>query len=421
MPHYLCDLHLHSKYSRATSKESDLEHFYQWAQFKGLDIIGTGDFTYPVWFKELQQRLEETEPGLYQLKNQLGKNSHPVRFMLTTELACIYSQGGKVRRLHLCVFAPSLAAATKLNDVLTNRGFNLRADGRPILGISAHDLLALLLETDPGFELVPAHAWTPWFAVFGSKSGFDSLEECFGDLTNHIHAIETGLSSDPAMNWRLSALDKVMLVSNSDAHSPPKLGREANIFDLDQLSYGNIINIWRTKNYQKFFLTMEFFPEEGMYHWDGHRLCGVSGDPAQTKKWNDICPQCHKPLTIGVLNRVDNLADREQNFKPKNFVSYKSLVPLPEIIAEVYKTGVNSKLVQEKYFYIVKNIMPELPLLLNSDEQAMKKINDPLIIEGIKRVQEGRLNIQPGFDGQYGKIEIFSEQERKKVAQQSLF
>lgn len=418
---YLCDLHLHSKYSRATSKESDLEHFYEWAQYKGLDIIGTSDFTHPVWFKELQQKLQETEPGLYQLKDKIGKDNHPVRFMLTTELACIYSQGGRVRRLHLCVLAPSLVAVAKLNDTLTNRGFNLRADGRPILGISAHNLLALLLEVDSGLELVPAHAWTPWFAVFGSKSGFDSLEECFGDLTNHIHAIETGLSSDPAMNWRLSSLDKVMLISNSDAHSPQKLGREANIFDLDQLSYINIINIWRTKNYQKFLSTIEFFPEEGMYHWDGHRSCSVSGDPEQTKKWSSICPQCHKPLTIGVLNRVDNLADREQGLKPKNFITYKSLVPLPEIIAEAYDLGVSSKAVQEKYFYIVKNFMAELPLLLEGDDELLTKINDVLIIEAIKRVRAGKLNIQPGFDGQYGKITIFSDKERKKVAQQSLF
>ena len=420
MSRYLCDLHIHSKFARATSKSSDLEHLAEWAGYKGLDIIGTGDFTHPAWFKELLDKLEETEPGLFQLRDR-NKLTRPVRFMLTTELSCIYSQGGKVRRVHLCVFAPSLAAVVKLNTALTERGCNIRADGRPILGMSSYAILELLLKLDPNFELVPAHAWTPWFAVFGSKSGFDSLEECFSDLTPHINAIETGLSSDPAMNWRLSGLDNILLISNSDAHSPSKLGREANAVDLDDLSYNSFLNIIHERDCQRFLFTVEFFPEEGMYHYDGHRLCGISSNPVQTKKWNGICPTCGKPLTIGVLNRVDNLADRPEKFILTKAVPYRSLVPLAEIISEAYGVGVNSKKVQRKYFSIVRDIAPELPLLLDGDDKMLNRIGDVVIIEGIQRVRTGKLHITPGFDGQYGTVHVFTDADRKKISQQSLF
>lgn len=418
MSRYLLDLHIHSKYARATSTEADLENYELWARYKGLDIIGTGDFTHPMWFKELKDKLIETEPGLFKLKSVAEIS--PVRFMLTTEVACIYSQGGKVRRLHLCIFAPSLAAVEKLNKALTDRGINIKADGRPILGMSGHDLLALISELDEGFEMVPAHAWTPWFAVFGSKSGFDSLQECFGDLTSKINAIETGLSSDPAMNWRLSALDNIMLVSNSDAHSPSKLGREANAFELSKLSYQEIISVLRNKDRQKFLFTIEFFPEEGMYHWDGHRACNVSCDPEQTKRWNGICPQCKRPLTIGVMNRVDNLADRKNGFKPPQAVPFHSLVPLVQIISDAYDMGVSSKNVLSKYFSIVKKFS-ELPLLLDKGESNLSEIKDVLIIEGIKRMQNGQVNIKAGYDGVYGEVHIFTEKDRKRLAQQSLF
>ena len=419
MPRYLCDLHVHSKYARATSKSSDLEHLAEWATYKGLDIIGTGDFTHPAWFRELEQNLEETEPGLFQLKQRVNL-SRPVRFMLTTELACIYSQGGKVRRLHLCVFAPSLAAVAKLNAALVERGCNIRSDGRPILGMSGYTLLGLLLQLDPGFELMPAHAWTPWFAVFGSKSGFDSLEECFGDLTGHINSIETGLSSDPAMNWRLPSLDKLLLLSNSDAHSPAKLGREANAFELNQLSYPAFLNIVRQRDQGKLLFTVEFFPEEGMYHFDGHRACGVRSTPAQTKLWNNICPKCGRQLTVGVLHRVDNLAQRPEGFVLSSAPSYRSLVPLAEIIADAYDVGVSSKRVQQRYINIVRDIMSELPLLLDGDDAALARIGDAAIVEGIKRVRAGKLSIEPGFDGQYGTVKVFTAKDRKKLAQQSL-
>ena len=419
MPRYLCDLHVHSKYARATSKQSDLEHLAEWATYKGLDIIGTGDFTHPAWFRELEQNLEETEPGLFQLKQRVNL-SRPVRFMLTTELACIYSQGGKVRRLHLCVFAPSLAAVAKLNAALVERGCNIRSDGRPILGMSGYTLLGLLLQLDPGFELMPAHAWTPWFAVFGSKSGFDSLEECFGDLTGHINSIETGLSSDPAMNWRLPSLDKLLLLSNSDAHSPAKLGREANAFELNQLSYPAFLNIVRQRDQGKLLFTVEFFPEEGMYHFDGHRACGVRSTPAQTKLWNNICPKCGRQLTVGVLHRVDNLAQRPEGFVLSSAPSYRSLVPLAEIIADAYDVGVSSKRVQQRYINIVRDIMSELPLLLDGDDAALARIGDAAIVEGIKRVRAGKLSIEPGFDGQYGTVKVFTAKDRKKLAQQSL-
>lgn len=416
---YLCDLHVHSKYARATSKDSDLEHLAEWAGYKGLDIIGTGDFTHPAWLKELESKLEETEPGLYQLKDRSAL-ARAVRFMLTTELACIYSQGGKVRRLHLCVFAPSLPAVAKLNAALTDRGCNIRSDGRPILGMSAYALLELLLQLDPGFEMVPAHAWTPWFAVFGSKSGFDSLEECFGDLAGHINAIETGLSSDPAMNWRLPNLDSLLLLSNSDAHSPQKLGREANAIEFDELSYRSFLRVLRERNRGRLMFTVEFFPEEGMYHVDGHRTCGVSCTPTQTKAWNGICPKCSRPLTIGVLNRVDNLAQRPEGFLLDGATPYRSLVPLPEIIADAYDVGVGSKKVQRRYLEVVRNVSPELPLLLDADDATLARIGDAAIIEGIRRVRSGELSIEPGFDGQYGVVKVFTGRDRVKLAQQSL-
>lgn len=420
MARYLLDLHVHSRYARATSKDSDLEHLAEWAGYKGLDVIGTGDFTHPAWFAELERKLEETEPGLYQLRDR-SQLVCPVRFMLTTELACIYSQGGAVRRVHLCVLAPSLAAVAKLNAALAARGCNLRADGRPILGLSSRDILQLLLELDPGFELIPAHAWTPWFAVFGSKSGFDSLEECFGDLAPHIHAIETGLSSDPAMNRRLSALDRVLLVSNSDAHSPPKLGREANALDLEELSYPAALQVLRQGDRDRLLFTVEFFPEEGMYHLDGHRACKLRCEPEQTKRWNGICPHCSKPLTVGVLHRVDNLADRPSGFQLTGAVPYRSLVPLPEIIADALDMGAGTKRVRAEYSRIVTSVAPELPLLLDGSPETLSRIGHAGIEEGIRRVRAGQLHIEPGFDGQYGTVHVFTSDDRPKVAQSSLF
>lgn len=415
---YVCDLHPHSKYARACSPELTLENIDKWAKIKGISIVGTGDFSHPAHFKEIAAKLEEAYPGLYKLK---GSNSGTL-FMLTNEISCIYSQGGKMRRLHICIWAPNLEFVARLNEALTKRGCKLASDGRPIIGMTAPELLRICLEIDEKHLTIPAHAWTPWFAIFGSKSGFDSIEECYEELSPHIYAIETGLSSDPPMNWRLSALDKVVLVSNSDAHSLENLGREANVFELKEPSFNEIYQLIKNKDKKKFLYTIEFFPEEGMYHFDGHRECGISFSPSQTKKAKGICPKCKKPLTIGVLNRVDSLADRQEaEIKSGNFVPYKSLVPLQEIIADCFGVNKNSKKVQAEYFNLVKAGGSEFNVLLNLTKEELLKITSPIIVEGIIRVREGKIKLIPGFDGQYGQIEIFSEKERNLNTQEKLF
>jgi len=415
---YICDLHIHSKYSRACSKDLTLENIDKWAKLKGINIVGTGDFTHPLWFKDIESKLEEAKPGLYKLK---GSDSG-VFFMITTELSCIYSQGGKVRRLHICILAPNIDFARRLIQKLENRDCNLKADGRPIIGLSAKELLKICLEIDEQHLTIPAHAWTPWFAIFGSKSGFDSIEECYDELSSSIYAIETGLSSDPPMNWRLSQLDKVTLVSNSDAHSLPNLGREANVFDLKKVSFKGIRQILTSRDKQKFLYTIEFFPEEGMYHFDGHRECQVSLAPAETKQLQGICPKCKKPLTIGVLNRVDALADHQTTEVVKNnFIPYKSLIPLQEIIADALNVGKQSKKVQTEYFELIKKGKSEFNVLLNLSEEELNQIASSTVATGIIRVRQGIVKIVPGFDGQYGQIEIFSDKERKKESQTTLF
>ena len=415
---YICDLHPHSKYARACSKDLTLENIDKWCRIKGINIVGTGDFCHPAWFKDIEKKLEEVYPGLYKLK---GSNTGTL-FMLTNEISCIYSQGGKTRRLHICVWAPNLEFVKKLNKELTDRGCKLASDGRPIIGMSAKELLKICLEINENHLTVPAHAWTPWFAIFGSKSGFDSIEECYEELSPYVYAIETGLSSDPPMNWRLSNLDKVVLVSNSDAHSLQNLGREANVFDLDKPSFEEIYELIRDKDKGKFLFTIEFFPEEGMYHFDGHRDCDVSFAPVETKKHKNICPKCKKPLTIGVLNRVDNLSDRKLETVDKNkFIPYESLIPLSEIIAECFSVGKNSKKVQAEYFNLTTAGKNEFNVLLNLEIEELKKITLPKIAEAIKRVREGRVDLTPGFDGRYGKIRIFSEAEQDNNSQASLF
>ncbi len=391
----------------------------KWCRIKGIDLISTGDFTHPIWFKNIEDELVEEGNGFLRLRDSDGA----VKFILGTEVSCIYSQGGQTRRVHLCLFFPDLASVKKFNAKLTGAGKNLRSDGRPILGMSAKQVLTIMKEITPRSVMIPAHAWTPWFAVFGSKSGFDSLEECFEELTPEIFAIETGLSSDPAMNWRLSALDKIALVSNSDAHSLPNLGREANIFALDiqKTNYDELMKTIKEKNPAKFLKTIEFYPEEGMYHLDGHRACNSRLTPKETKKNKGLCPVCKKELTVGVLNRVEKLADREEGFVPPKAVPFVSLVELDKIIGEALDIkSRKSTAVQREYANLIKKGNNEFNVLLNLSYADLAKITLPEIVEGIRRVREKELKIEPGFDGRYGRVTIFSPKE-KSERQKSLF
>jgi uncharacterized protein (TIGR00375 family) len=428
----ILDLHIHSKYSRACSSALTLANIDAACRTKGIDIIATGDFTYPQWFEAIKNELEEIgKSGLYQLKTAESRGGDSAeaktKFILSTEVALIYKDGGPhARRIHLVIMAPNITAAGKLNNYLDKK-FNIRSDGRPILGMSAPDLVKICLDINPQFLIFPAHIWTPWFSVFGSKSGFDKMEECFREQTKNIFAYETGLSSDPEMNWRLSALDSLTLLSNSDAHSLANLGRECNVFDLNDFSYQEIYDIIKKKDLKKIIKTIEFYPEEGMYHFDGHLNCKISCTPAETKKYKGICPVCKKPLTIGVLNRVEELADRPAvslgGGFPKNSYPYIKLVELDKIIAEALSIkSRSSKKVQAEYQKIIKTFGPELFILMDLTLDKMAGKTLPLIAEGIKRVREGKLEIKPGFDGQYGEIKIFTDKEKiEGKAQERLF
>lgn len=421
----IADLHIHSKHSRACSPQLTLENIDKICRIKGVDIIATGDFTYPDWFFDIKNELQELKgskglTGLYKLKSA---KDDKIKFLLSTEFALIYKKNDKCRRIHLVVHAPNIKAVEELNKYLDKK-YNIRSDGRPILGMGAEELMKLCLSIHPKYLIYPAHLWTPWFAVFGSKSGFDSMEECFGDYTKDVYAFETGLSSDPEMNWRLSALDKLTLLSNSDAHSLPNIGREANVFELKEVSYGEIYNVIKNKKDLDSFLdyTIEFYPEEGMYHYDGHRECGIRFSPEETKKHKGICPVCKKPVVVGVMNRVDELADRPIGFKPKNQPGFKKLVELDKIIAEAINIkSRNSKAVQAEYNNLTNCMGSELDILMNIDLNKIKETIRPEIAEGIKRVREGKLIIEPGFDGQYGTVRIFSDAEKKNTKQQKLF
>ncbi|MDD5043700.1 MAG: endonuclease Q family protein [Patescibacteria group bacterium] len=415
---YIADLHIHSKYSRACSKELEAPMIEKWCKKKGVAIIATSDFTHPAWFKHLRENLEDEGNGLYVLKGSDGK----VKFFCATEISCIYSQGGQTRRLHIVVFAPSLGVVEKINKALEARGCNIKSDGRPIIGLSAKELAKMVLDIDPACMVIPAHAWTPWFAVFGSKSGFDSPEECFEELTPQIFAIETGLSSDPAMNWRCSMLDNITLISNSDAHSPSNIAREANVFDLAEPSYKNICEAIKSHDPKKFLYTIEFYPEEGMYHFDGHRACGVSFAPEETKKRRNLCPECGKELTIGVLHRVDNLADQTTEKGQKGKIPFKRLVGLDDVISEALNVkGKKSKAVLAEYESLIAKGGSEFNVLLNLNYDELAKITLPMVVEGIRRNREGRVQIKPGFDGQYGEVTLFSDKEKCLAEQKKLF
>ncbi len=410
---FIADLHIHSKYSRATSKNMDLEALDKWAKIKGIKVLGTGDFTHPEWLKNLKEKLESAEPGLFKLK----KNDQGTCFMLTSEISCIYSKNNRVRKIHIIVFSPSFEACEKINIHLGWIG-NLKSDGRPILGLDAKELAKIVLESCPDCLIIPAHLWTPWFSIFGSKSGFDSIKECFEEYSRYIYAGETGLSSDPAMNWRVSGLDKITLISNSDAHSPAKLGREANVFDTD-ISYQAITEAIKKQDSSKFLFTIEFFPEEGKYHFDGHRNCNISLSPKESKKYNNVCPSCGKPLTLGVLNRVEELADRPEGVRPESRIPFKSLIPLEEIIAESLGQGVGTKAVLAEYDNLIKEFGSEFNVLLDISEDNLKAKALPEIAEGIVRVRQGKVSLEPGYDGVFGKIHIFSKGEQKDLSNQS--
>ena len=415
MMFFYADLHIHSKYSRATSKDCDLEHLAMWAQKKGLSLIATGDFTHPAWFNEIKEKLIPDGSGAYRLKPEIEKqiftNGNPVRFILSVEISTIYKKGDRTRKVHHVVFVPDIETAQNFRQKLDAIG-NINSDGRPILGLDSRNLLETALEAGEGTFIIPAHIWTPWFSVLGSKSGFDSIEECYGDLADNIFAVETGLSSDPEMNWRVSKLDKFRLVSNSDAHSPSKLAREATVFDTNP-DYYSIMNALKTgKGYVG---TVEFFPEEGKYHEDGHRKCNICMTPEETKKLNGICPVCGRPMTIGVLNRVCELADRDNNntFKPQTAGEVYSLVPLPEIISEILGVGPASKSVTKEYERLISKFGSEFSILREVPAEDLSK-DFPLLGEGISRLRKGQVIKHAGYDGEYGVIRLFEENELVK-------
>lgn len=408
---YICDFHIHSKYSRATAKDISVENLDKWAKIKGIQVLGTGDFTHPQWLKELKENLEPSETGLFKFK----KSNSDVRFIFTTEISSIYSKNNRTRKIHNIIFAPNFETIEKINAHLGWIG-NLKSDGRPILGLDAKELAKIVLNTSQDCLIVPAHAWTPWFSIFGSNSGFDSIKECFEEFSEYIYSVETGLSSDPAMNWRLSALDNITLISNSDAHSPAKLGREANVLDLKKLDYNSIIKAIKEPRSEdcRFLYTIEFFPEEGKYHFDGHRNCGICLSPEESKKYNNLCPQCGKPLTIGVMNRINQLADRPVGVKPAKAIPFKSLIPLEEIIADTLGVGVGTKQVSEHYRALIGRMGSEFKVLLEARREDIMAAGLPEIAEGVIRVREGRVNIKPGYDGEFGKINLFGPEEKQE-------
>ena len=413
---FYADLHVHSKYARATSKDLDLEHMALWAAKKGVTVLGTGDFTHPKWFAEIKEKLEPAEPGLFRLKPELERwcteqfaafARQPTRFLLEVEISTIYRRGDKTRKVHHLHYVPDLTIADRFIAKLSGVG-NLNADGRPTLGLDSRDLLEITLEAGEGTYLIPAHIWTPWFAVLGSKSGFDSIEECYGDLTKHIFALETGLSSDPPMNWRLRQLDRYTLVSNSDAHSPGKIGREACKFDC-ALDYWAIRHALETGC--GYGGSVEFFPEEGKYHLDGHRACGVCLDPEQTKEHGGLCPTCGKELTVGVMHRVNELADRPDGAHPEAPPPFRNLVPLIEMLSEIYRVGGASRKVVGSYEKLVSGVGPELFILEHAPVDELRKAGSELLAEGIGRMRKGRVIRQAGYDGEYGVIRVFRDDE----------
>lgn len=459
----IADLHLHSRFARAVSSQMVVSVMSEWSRKKGIDLIATGDWTHPVWLRELQAGLEEAEQGLYKVK---GSSDEGVRFLLSTELSSIYSQGDSTRRVHYLVWAPSFEVAGKINKTLTGRGVNLMSDGRPILGLSTREVAQLVFDIDENCLIIPAHVWTPWFSLYGSKSGFDSLRDCFGDLAHNIYAVETGLSSDPAMNWKIEELEGKSIVSFSDAHSPQKLGREATVFELEKLNYESIRKALgsdnrKTRNTQRIresddqkfrdpdlsefsgsqiSYTIEFYPEEGKYHYTGHRKCNVVHSPKESRKMGTICPVCGKGLTVGVMSRVESLAahdietesetdrfgvrwikSKETTFRANGSMGrrpYVMLVPLLEIISESLSVGVGTKTALSAYENLISHFGSEFKVLLETSIEDLDKLTDPKIVEGIKKVRSGDIMIEPGYDGVFGKVKIWKDEEEAAAESQ---
>lgn len=420
---YIGDLHIHSRYSRATSKDCTPEHLDLWARKKGIHIVGTGDFTHPAWREELTEKLESAEDGLYVLKDEYRIKDEEIpgevipRFVITGEISSIYKKNGKVRKVHSLILLPGLEDAERISAKLEQIG-NIHSDGRPILGLDCHDFLEIILELCPQAVYVPAHIWTPHFSLFGAFSGFDTVEECFEDLTPYIHAMETGLSSDPPMNWRVSALDRYQLISNSDAHSPAKLGREANLFDIP-LSYEGLSRAIQTG--EGLYGTIEFFPEEGKYHMDGHRKCNLCLTPSDTLKYNGICPVCGRKITIGVSHRVEELADRAEGYMRKNAKPFESLVPLPEVIGASSGHSAASVKVQREYQKMLSELGSEFDILRNLPLEDIRRVSGTRVAEGIGRLRRGQVERIPGFDGEYGVIKLFSAEELNNTEGQMSF
>lgn len=425
---FICDFHIHSPFSRATSKELVPESLNYWGAVKGIKVLGTGDFTHPGWLKELKEKLEKAENGLLKLKKEYRHAEFfdvpqswdkEVRFMLTAEISTIYKKKGKVRKVHNLIFAPDFSTAQTIQKKLTNIGANITSDGRPILGLDSKDLLEMSLDVCGDIFFVPAHIWTPWFSVLGSKSGFDSIDECFEDLSANIHAVETGLSADPPMHWMCSFLDEYTLISNSDAHSPDKLGRNANIFDTE-LSYDAIIRALSRMNSSGsgFAGTIDLFPQEGKYHYDGHRKCGICWDPLETLKNKEVCPVCKGKITVGVMNRVAQLSDRDDLTERKNRSSFFSIIPLKEILSEIFLVGPDSQKVEHAYFALLRKLGPELSILIEQSLEDIEKIGGGALSEAIKRMRNREVIIKEGFDGEYGKITVFRPCEIKEYEKQ---
>lgn len=400
---FTADLHVHSKYSRATSPNMSLEGLEAWAKTKGIDLVGTGDFTHPAWLSELKTKGVEADDGFVHYGAQ--------KFILSAEINTHYYTGAKLHRIHNCVLVDSFEVADQVNAELGKCG-DLEQDGRPTVKMSNAELVEKITEISAKAIIFPAHAWTPWFSVFGARGGFDSLAEAYEDMAGRIYALETGLSSDPAMNWRISALDRLQLLSNSDSHSPQKIGREANVFDLDRLTYGDLYEAIRYKDKKRLALTYEFFPEEGKYHFDGHRSCNMRMSPEERKKNGGKCPVCGKPVTVGVCSRVDDLADRKEGFVPKNAPPFESLVPLAEIIAMVYDTAVASKKVEEKYNELILAFGNEFAALHASPDD-LAKATVPQIADGILRVRDRKIYLLPGYDGEFGIVSLEKPKEEK--------